>query len=375
MDSDSEAPVESDDDEDTPASSFARDFYVDGDGRVCLKADSALWEQVRFGNRLGANTAPAPVETSLPMDATSDRSHDSPTHPLPGKEREAPTQIQVKSALTNLENLLSPARKTGRGHTDPGLDPYVRKQIESMQAMLNFYVNPLSQTYDSWAASSLQAAISLGRGTYCARKLRKLNRQFIQDCTLLPVNPFGDWNESLLVDEDLTNDINLYLMEIGKEISAQKLTAFINRKDIRLKHGIEKPISERTARRYLNRLGYRWSTPKKGQYADGHERDDVVNYREQTFLPQWQKIEARMTSWTRDNLEVYGPKTAEKEVIVWFHDETIFYAHDRRKKGWYHKDASAKPYTKGEGATLMVTDFVSAKFCALLMATGQPDGS
>ncbi len=188
---------------------------------------------------------------------------------------------------------------------------------------------------------------------------------------MLPVNPFGDWNESLLVDEDLTNDINLYLMEIGKEISAQKLTAFINREDIRLKHGIEKPISERTARRYLNRLGYRWSTPKKGQYADGHERDDVVNYQEQTFLPQWQKIEAHMTSWTRDNLEVYGPKTAEKEVIVWFHDETIFYAHDRRKKGWYHKDASAKPYTKGEGATLMVADFVSAKFGWLR----SPDGN
>ena len=50
------------------------------------------------------------------------------------------------------------------------------------------------------------------------------------------------------------------------------------------------------------------------------------------------------------------------EVIVWFHDETIFYAHDRRKKGWYHKDAPAKPYTKGEGATVMVANFVSAKF-------------
>jgi hypothetical protein len=77
----------------------------------------------------------------------------------------------------------------------------------------------------------------------------------------------------LLVDEDLTNDINLYLMEIGKEISGQKLMAFINREDIwlRLKHNIDKPISERMAQHYLNELGYCWSTPKKGQYADGHE--------------------------------------------------------------------------------------------------------
>jgi hypothetical protein len=51
-----------------------------------------------------------------------------------------------------------------------------------------------------------------------------------------------------------------------------------------------------------------------------------------------------------------------KRVIAWFHDESVFYAHDWWKKGWYHKDASAKPYTKGEGASLMIADFVSADF-------------
>ena len=56
----------------------------------------------------------------------------------------------------------------------------------------------------------------------------------------------------MLVDEDLTNDINLYLMEIGKDISAKKLMDFINSEAIQLKHDIDKPISERTARRYLN---------------------------------------------------------------------------------------------------------------------------
>jgi hypothetical protein len=274
------------------------DFYVDTDGRVCLKPDSALWEQVRFGDHLCTER----VSDSLPcsevdgpppapdMSIVTEESSDS----QPGKDREAPTQVQANAALTDLKNLLSPARKTGRGHIDPKLDPYIRKQMESMQTMLNFYVNPLSQTYDSWGASSLQGAIALGRGNHCARKLRILNRQFIHKRTLLPVNPFGDWNECLLADEDLTNDINIYLMGIGKEISAQKLAAFINHEDTRLKHGIEKPISERTARRYLNRLGYRWSTPKKGQYADGHEREDVVNYREQVFLPKWCQIQHRM---------------------------------------------------------------------------------
>jgi len=117
----------------------------------------------------------------------------------------------------------------------------------------------------------------LGKGLHCARRIRRLTRQFISDRKVLPINPFGDWNESMLVYEDLCNDINLYLQEIGKEISAKKLIDFFACEDIRSKHGIEKQISER----------YCWSSPKKGQYADGHERDDVVYYREQVFLPQW----------------------------------------------------------------------------------------
>ena len=110
---------------------------------------------------------------------------------------------------------------------------------------------------------------------------------------------------------------------------------------------------------------------KKGQYADGHEREDVVLYQEQVFLPQWTKIAQRMTQWSKENLLEFGPKMPGLEVIVWFHNETIFYAHDRRKKGWYHKDAPIKPYTKGEGTTLMVADFVSAKFGWLC----SPDGA
>jgi transposase len=136
---------------------------------------------------------------------------------------------------------------------------------------------------------------------------------------------------------------------------------FLARPDIKEKHGITKNISQSTARRYLKTLGYRFMAPRKGQYADGHEREDVVWYRDHRFLPAWHEIQDRMHTWTKDNLpEVVT--TNGKRVIVWFHDEVIFYAHDRRKKAWYHKDAAPKPYVKGEGASLMIADFVSADF-------------
>jgi len=55
-----------------------------------------------------------------------------------------------------------------------------------------------------------------------------------------------------------------------------------------------------------------------------------------------------------------------KQVIAWFHDEVIFYAHDRCKKAWYHKDAAPKPYVKGEGALAYGRGF---RFSGFWMAT------
>jgi hypothetical protein len=293
--------------------------------------------------------------------AEQDRVHQDETI-RDGKLREAPSQQKAIDALKDLREKLKPARATGRGYKDPGIDPFVRIRMDGMQTMLNFYTNPKSTTYDKWGASACQAAISMGRGRYCSRQLAKLSKQFIMDRAVLPVNPYGDWNESMLVDEDLVSDINLYLQELGKDITAQKVVEFLAHPDVKEKHGINRSITEHTARRYLNTLGYRWSAPKKGQYVDGHEHADVVWYREHKFLPAWREIQDRMYSWTKDNLPEINGGLPGRRVIVWFHDESIFYANDRQRKSWYHKDTPAKPYAKGEGASLMVADFVSADF-------------
>ena len=144
---------------------------------------------------------------------------------------------------------------------------------------------------------------------------------------------------------------------------------FLHRADIKEKYGIEKNISHKTACRYLHALGYRYQYTPKGQYVDGHEREDVVSYRKNVFLVKWKRFMGRMATWDKD-LKENLPSGEGKRVIAWFHDESVFYAHDRRKKGWYHKDASAKPYAKGEGASLMIADFVSADFGWL----ASPDG-
>ena len=289
----------------------------------------------------------------------------------PGQVRSIPTQVKALEGLEDLKKIIHPSRNTGRGYKNPGTDLWCRARLEGMQSLLNMFTNPLSWTYDQWGGSACQAAIGLGRGQHCARQLCKLARTFIADREVLPVNPYGDWNVSLLAEENIVNEINIYLLSLGNEITAKKLMDFLRHKDIKEKYAIERDISHKTACRYLHSLGYRFQSTPKGQYVDGHEREDVVAYRQKIFLPKWRQFMERMATWDKELKEYLPTLSAEqKRVIVWFHDESIFYAHDRRKRGWYHKDASPKPYAKGEGASLMIADFISADFGWL----ASPDG-
>jgi len=52
------------------------------------------------------------------------------------------------------------------------------------------------------------------------------------------------------------------------------------------------------------------------------------------------------------------------------HDESTFYVNDWRVVRWVHKGENLVPRTKGEGALLMVVDFVSADYGWLT----SPDG-
>ena len=56
-----------------------------------------------------------------------------------------------------------------------------------------------------------------------------------------------------------------------------------------LEPGYPRNISLETARRWLHQLGFQFITPRKGIFVDGHERDDVVEYRS-IFLRRMCKI-------------------------------------------------------------------------------------
>jgi hypothetical protein len=139
------------------------------------------------------------------------------------------------------------------------------------------YTDYKSRTYNQWGASMYQAAIGMGWGCNCIWWLQELLWGYLADWKVLPVNPYRDWNKSLLVNKNLCNEISIYLMSIGNEISAKRLMEFLHKPDIKEKYGIEKNISLWTACQYLNTLGYQYRAMLKGQYVNGHEHEDVVS--------------------------------------------------------------------------------------------------
>ncbi|KII89329.1 hypothetical protein PLICRDRAFT_110047 [Plicaturopsis crispa FD-325 SS-3] len=224
-----------------------------------------------------------------------------------------------------------------------------------------------------WIAASLHVAHAAQRGPWFARRLREWTRAYISDRETLPVNIYGTWNRSALEDEDMANEIALHLQSIGKYVKALDIVFYLDRPEVKQRFQMKKTISLATAQRWMRRMGYRWTKNPSGQFVDGHEREDVVYFRQHVFLPAITDLEHRMRAWTLDNLEIVasGPRPRNKPVVAWFQDESTFYANDRRTTRWVHKDENAVPRAKGEGASLMVSDFVSADYGWLT----SPDGT
>ncbi|QRV83689.1 DDE family endonuclease [Ceratobasidium sp. AG-Ba] len=132
----------------------------------------------------------------------------------------------------------------------------------------------------------------------------------------LPTNVYGTWNESVMEDEDLSAAIQDWLRDKGKYVQARDIIDFF---------GVAR------VEQYSRLIDRAPSLQRRSQFADGHERDDVKHHQEHVYIPEWTRLERRMRSWDADGKEV-APQLEEGErpVVVWFHDESTFYAHDRR---------------------------------------------
>ena len=75
-----------------------------------------------------------------------------------------------------------------------------------------------------------------------------------------------------------------------------------------------KPLCVQMACRWLIKLGWHNTLMKKGVYMDGHEHADVVEYRQQVFLPAMAEFERRMAHYEGPELKCVAPNLAPANV-------------------------------------------------------------
>ena len=130
-----------------------------------------------------------------------------------------------------------------------------------------------------------------------------------------------------------------------------------------LEPGFPRRISVETARKWMHEMGFEVQAAKKGSYVDGHERDDVKEYRKK-FLRRM----VALGFLNQSNAPTEEAKTAlptdlenpSQEVIDkthFFHDESTFQSNDDQSTFWGEKGtAIMRPKSKGAG--IMVSDFI-----------------
>lgn len=247
-----------------------------------------------------------------------------------------PTAESAAAALGDLLRLLWPPRKTGAGYKDPRLDLLLRRRMEGMRRFLKYYTNPKRAI--GWIAASVEAAtVYAGQGPWLAHRLRAWTQAFIADRSKLPFNVYGSWNTSVVDDESFKLELLLHLQGIGKYVSAKDIVDYVAKPDVQESLGITKPITISTSQRWMHTLGYRWAKSPSGQYVDGHERADVVAYRQKVFLPALAELLPRMREYSSEGIECAGPLQSPRRTVIWNHDESTFYAHDRRRIRWVHE--------------------------------------
>jgi len=273
-----------------------------------------------------------------------------------------------KEKLSNAHATLTSKSK------DLRVDTLLQAWLTGMAGVLNLYLNPLAQ--HTWREASLVVARVQGGGEKMAWKMRSWILKFIRTSEL-PSHGYAHNRWSLLEDEDVKGAVQLAILEHakGKSITAADIVDIVSTpelQDIFSQSGITKPgICERTARHWLTRLQWQYGQPQKGMYMDGHERKDVVKYR-QAFIERWKQYEKPFHLWDNDGNPLPLPDGFPVPgamgrfcLILVTHDESTFFQNDLNKSRWSHKGVKPTPSSKGDGQSLMVSDFLTVDWGCL----------
>ena len=230
-------------------------------------------------------------------------------------------------------------------------------------------------------ATALEVAEALGKGSKFARCLVSWEIEWLRWQTI-PEGRRGQHTKVMSVfdDEDVLLFVREYITNKGESVTSRQLAEAVteylgnqamgNSVEEFLDEATEEPLADQNnssetigikkeaARLWLHKLGLSWRSAKKTVYFDGHERDDVVAYRQQ-FVQEFLDLEARFVRWTEDG-EMHIPTlpAGQRPIVPVTHDESTFHSNDGRRYMWLAKGKDPiRPKNMGRG--IMVSDFLT----------------
>ena len=120
-----------------------------------------------------------------------------------------------------------------------------------------------------------------------------------------------------------------------------------------------KKVSTTTTTRWLHKLGFSPSSTKKGVYIDGHERQDVVDYRK-PFLKKMEILETTHAQPPRASNEaqvITESDSSKKQLVMIYHNESIFHSNEDQGWAWAQKWGQ-QIKSKRQGRGIMISDFI-----------------
>lgn len=101
---------------------------------------------------------------------------------------------------------------------------------------------------------------------------------------------------------------------------------------------------------------------------DGHERADVIKYRQLVFLPLMAEFEKHMVHYEGVELTHVEPtlQPGEKEIIPNFHDKSSFHGNKEVRSLWLQK-GDQPLHKKGRGHLIHVSAFINPKTGRLVL--------
>ncbi|KAL1722536.1 hypothetical protein EV715DRAFT_192812 [Schizophyllum commune] len=134
----------------------------------------------------------------------------------------------------------------------------------------------------------------------------------------------------------------------------------------RIQFKVARGISVRTCNRIMTMEGFTFTEHMKALYFDGHERPDVVDYRQKEFIPAMDAIRPKLIEYVvgevRKELEKDPTKDSryncvEPRLVLCAHDEMTAQANDGRKRSWV-LDGEHAIKKKGVGRGMHQSDVI-----------------